>query len=91
MVGHDMFRQLNCSFKFKNDRKFVNCLKSAAGFFNVGESKAIFRESGISTVVHDKLTILAIVGRSTEKQPVLADASRGSRQQDLFRAYKQIP
>ena len=41
----------------------MNCLKSAIGFFNVDESEAIFRASGIKPVVNDKLTIMVIAGK----------------------------
>ena len=63
----------------------MNCLKSAVGFFNVGEREAIFRASGIKPVVNDKLTILVIVGSSTGKQSLSSDAGGGSRQQDLLK------
>ena len=64
---------------------FVNCWKSAVGFF---------KESGISPVVTDKLTIQLLttnwdnpgeVSRITGKQPLRTDAGGGSRQQDLLR------
>ena len=65
--------------------------KSAAGFFKVGESGAIYRISGITPVVTDKLTVLVIAGRRTEKQPLRTDVGRGSRQQDrtYLDAYSQ--
>ena len=63
----------------------MNYLKSAVGFFNVGEREAIFRASGIKPVVNDKLTILVIVGRSTGKQSLSSDAGRESRQQGLLK------
>ena len=81
----DFSTSLEINFKFEIGRKFVNCLKSAVGFFNVGEREAIFRASGIKPVVNDKLTILVIVGRSTEKQSLSTDGCRGSRQQDLLK------
>ena len=46
----------------------MNCLRSAIGFFNVGEREAIFRASGIKPVVNDKLTILVIVVMPAEDQ-----------------------
>ena len=71
----DFLTSLEINFKFEIGRKSLNCLKSAVGFFNVGESEVISRASGIKPVVNDKLSILVIVGRSTGKQSLSTDAS----------------
>ena len=69
MVGHNMFLLFNCNRIFNQLRRrnldlrlaetvFVNCLMSVVSVLNVGESKTIFRASGITTVVHDNVVIL---------------------------------
>ena len=69
MVGHNMFLLFNCNRIFNQLRRknldlrlaeavFVNCLMSVVSVLNVGESKTIFRTSGITPVVHDNLVIL---------------------------------
>ena len=69
MVGHNMFLLFNCNRIFNQLRRknldlrlaetvFVNCLMSVVSVLNVGESKTIFRASGITPVVHDNVVIL---------------------------------
>ena len=66
----------------------MNCLKSAVGFFNEGESEESLGHQGLKPVVNGKLTILVIVGSSTGKQSLSTDAGIGS---SCLEAYKQIP
>ena len=71
------------TFKFEIRQTFCHCSKSASDFFSMVDSIATFKTSGITPIIKNRLTILAIVGSSTVKQPFKTTAGRGSSSQDL--------